>query len=108
MSSTYSWVISSLDCYPEQDGKQDVVFTVYWRRQVTDNNYTADVYGSQVVTLDPAAPFTPYSQLTQTQVENWLVDAMGAAQVAAIDASLAEKIKDLAHPPVITLPLPWA
>jgi hypothetical protein len=108
MANTYTWVISALECYPEQDGKEDVVFTVHWRRQATDGTYNADIYGSQAVTLDPDAPFTPYADLTEEQVIGWLEEAFGpellAAQVEALDQQIANQI----NPPVVSPPLPWA
>lgn len=108
MSNSYNWVISQLEAYPEHEGHQEVVMTVHWRRQATDGTHYADVYGSQGVTLDPAAPFTPYADLTQSQVEGWLVDAMGADKVAEMDASLDKQIENQINPPVVTPPLPWA
>lgn len=109
MATEYKWVVSQLDCYPEQEGKQDVVFTCHWRRQATDGNgHNGDIYGSQAVTLDPAAPFTPYASLTEAQVIGWLEEAFGtetlAAQVAALDGQIADQI----NPPVISPALPWA
>lgn len=107
MSNTYSWVISALECYPQLEGHSDVVFTVHWRRQATDGTHTAEIYGSQAVTLDPAAPFTPYDQLTEAQVITWLEDAFGeellAAQITALDTQIENQI----NPPVVTPPLPW-
>lgn len=109
MATTYSWVISSLECYPEFEGKKDVVFTVHWRRRATDGQgHNGDIYGVQAVTLDPLAPFTPYANLTAAQVEGWVVNAMGAARIAALDADLAKQIADQIAPPVSTPPLPWA
>ena len=108
MSNSYSWVISQLECYPLQDGNEDVVFQIHWRRQATDGTHHADVYGSQSVTLDPDAPFTPYADLTQAIVEGWLKDAMGAERVAEMDAALDKQIEDLINPPVLRMPLPWS
>ena len=107
MSNTYTWVISQLEAYPSYEGKTDVVFTVHWRRQATDGTHFADVYGSQSVTLEPDAPFTPYADLTQAEVEGWLEDAIGAERVAEMDAALDAQIENQINPPVITPPLPW-
>lgn len=107
MPTTYSWVISQLECYPQHEGHTDVVFTVHWRRQATDGSHTADVYGSQAVTLDPDAPFTPYDQITKAQVEGWLEDAMGSDKVAELDANLDKQIEDQKNPPVVRPALPW-
>lgn len=107
MANTYNWVISQLDCYPEQSGKSNVVFTIHWRREAINGAYQASSYGSQTVTLDPAAPFTPYSQLTQAQVERWLIDAMSVTSVAEMDVGLAAQIDAQMNPSVIAPPLPW-
>lgn len=107
MSNSYNWVISQLEAYPEYEGHQEVVMTVHWRRQATDGTHFADVYGSQAVTLDADAPFTPYADLTQADVEGWLEDAMGAERVAEMDASLDKQIENQINPPVVRPALPW-
>lgn len=107
MSNTYTWVISQLEAYPEKDGHQDVVMTVHWRRQATDGTHNADIYGSQAVTLDAEAPFTPYADLTFDQVVGWLEGAMGAETLAAQEAALDQQIANQINPPVIRPPLPW-
>jgi hypothetical protein len=105
--NTYDWVISQLDCYPLQDDNEDVVFQIHWRRQATDGTHHADVYGSQAVTLDADAPFTPYADLTQADVEGWLEDAMGVERVDEMDASLDKQIEDQINPPILRPALPW-
>lgn len=107
MPNTYTWIISVLEAYPEKEDKADVVFTIHWRRQATDGTHTADVYGSQGLTLDPEAPFTPYKDLTFAQVCGWLESAMGAERVAEIDLAIDKQIEDQINPPVVRPPLPW-
>lgn len=107
MANTYTWVISQLDAYPQQDGHTDVVFVVHWRRQATDGEHTADVYGSQAVTLDPEAPFTPYADLTEAQVIGWLEEAFGPETLAAQVAALGQQIANQINPPTVSPPLPW-
>lgn len=108
MANTYTWVISQLECYPQHEGNQDVVFTIHWRRQVTDGTHNADIYGSQSVTLNPDEPFTPYADLTEAQVIGWLEAAFGAETLASQVAALDKQIEDQINPPVIRPPLPWA
>jgi hypothetical protein len=108
MANQYSWIISQLECYPQHEGNQDVVFTIHWRRQATDGTHHADVYGSQSVTLDPDAPFTPYANLTEAQVIGWLEDAFGDEQLAAQKATLDKQIADQINPPIVRPKLPWA
>lgn len=109
MANTYTWDVAQLECYPEHDGKKDVVFNIHWRRIATKtSSVTADAYGSQIVTLDPAMPFTPFANITKNQVIDWLVAAMGADRVAEIDAGLDAKIEALTNPPVLIPALPWS
>jgi hypothetical protein len=97
-----------MDAYPEQDGETDVVFNVHWTLTGTDGTYSGNVYGSQSVTVDPEAPFTPYADLTQAQVIGWVKDALGEEQVASLEANVAEQIANQINPPVVTPDLPWS
>lgn len=108
MSNTYAWVISQLDCYPEHEGRTNVVFNIHWRRKATDGVREADVYGTQMVTLDSTASFTPYNKLTKTQIEGWLKNSIGTAQIAALDANLDKQIADQVAPSVNQPSLPWS
>ena len=107
MTITNTWAIVQLDCYPELGGETEVVFTVHWTLAGTDGTYTGSVYGSQTITIDPAAPFTPYADLTEAQVIGWVQSAMGAEQVASYEANVATQIENQIDPPVVTPPLPW-
>jgi len=108
MPTTYTWAVQQMDAYPEADGETDVVFNVHWTLTGTDGTYTGSVYGTQGVSLDPAAPFTPYANLTEAQVLGWVQDAMSTEQVVSYEANVAQQIADQIAPPVVTPPLPWA
>ena len=108
MPITNTWNVVQMDAYPEEDGETDVVFNVHWTLTGTDGTYAGGVYGTQGVTVDPAEPFTPYEDLTLDQVVGWVQDAMGAEQVAAYEANVAEQIANQINPPVVTPPLPWS
>lgn len=108
MPTTYKWIISSLECYPEKEDKQDVVFIIHWRRQAMDSGYIAEIYGDQFISLDPLEPFTPYPNLTEPQVIGWLESSLGEKTLAAQKISLDKQIADQIDPPVITPPIPWS
>lgn len=109
MANIHLWAINQLECYPEFEGKKDVVFNIHWQRVASsDAGFSADVYGTQAVVLDPTALFTPFANLTKNQVVDWLVAAMGAARVAELDAALDAKIEALTNPPILTPALPWS
>lgn len=106
--NTYNWLISSLQCYPQEAGKQNVVFMIHWRRQaVNETGLTGDVNGAEPITLDPNAEFTPFENLTEAEVIGWLVAALGPDRIAETQEALDKQISDQVTPPVITPPLPW-
>jgi hypothetical protein len=108
MAVTNTWAVQQMDCYPEEGGETDVVFNVHWTLTGTEAGFTASVYGSQAVAVDPAEPFTPYADLTEMQVIGWVQSAMGAEAVASYEANVATQINDQVAPPVVTPDLPWA
>jgi len=107
MSNVYTWVISELQCYPQKDGFFDVVFILHWRRRAVGETHSAEVYGAQQITFDPAKPFTPYKDLTFVQICGWLEGAMGEARVAELDAELDKQIDNQKNLPVVVSALPW-
>ena len=102
-----TWNINQLDAYPEYEGNADVVFTVHWSITATEDEYVGYAYGSQSLTLGHESAFTPYNELTQKQVTDWVHDAMGQEQVAAYETVVMKQIDDAKNPPVINPPLPW-
>lgn len=104
--TTFTWTITAMNEYPELDGEQDVVFCAHWTCTGTDGEYTASVYSSQQITVDSGEPFTPYSQLTQDQVLNWVWSS--GVDKAVTEAAVQQQIDNLINPPVVSLPLPWA
>lgn len=104
--STKTWVISALDTKPSEGGLTSVVDTVHWRRIATDGTNTVDSYGSQQLG-SPGDVFIPFEQLTPADVEAWLVEAIGADGLAAIDANLDDRLQMLAAPPIVTVAPPW-
>lgn len=108
MPITNTWSINRMDCYPEYEGRTDVVFTAHWLLVGSDGTHVGSTYGSCGLTLDPEASFTPFADLTEEQAIGWVKDALGAEQVAALEAGVAQQIEDQINPPVVTPPLPWS
>jgi hypothetical protein len=108
MTITYTWSVTQMDAYPEADGEKDVVFTVHWTLSGTDGTYNSSVYGTAGVTVNPAEPFTPYADLTETQVVGWVQESLGPTIVASFEANITTQIANQINPPVVTPPLPWA
>jgi hypothetical protein len=108
MTITYNWIVSQMDAYPEYEDHTDVVFTVHWRLDGTDGEYSAGVYGSVGISTDSEETFTSYNELTEAQVIGWVKDALGEEQVASYEENVAQQIANQINPPVVTPPLPWS
>jgi hypothetical protein len=93
-----------MDCYPQEDGNTDVVFTVHWTCSGTDGTYNASIYSTCGVPLT-AGTFTPYDQLTQAQVLGWCW--ANGVDKDATEASIQSSIDGQINPTVIQPPLPW-
>ena len=104
MAISYSWNVSTVDTYPTHNSQSDVVYNVHWRLTATDdtnkdsdgNNWTAEVYGTQVVDTSDLSSFTAFADLTASDVQGWVESALGADKVtemkASLDANIAAKI----------------
>ena len=76
MAAVITWKVEQMNCYPSAEGETDVVFTVYWRcngEETTETDtYYGTSYGSTNVEYKEGQPFTPYADLTEDQVLNWV------------------------------------
>lgn len=106
MSTTITWTVTAMDCYPQADGQTDVVFTVHYNCAGTDGTYNASVYNTQAVTYTAGSPYTPYADLTQNEVLGWIW-ASGVDK-AATEAAVEQMIENQINPPVVSPPLPWS
>lgn len=105
MPATITWSVTQMDCYPQVQGKTDVVFTVHWTCAGAQDPYKANVYGTCTVPM-PTGTFTPYASLTQAQVLSWVWDS--GVNKAATEAAVQQQINNLITPPVTAPKLPWA
>lgn len=109
-NNTYTWSFSSIDVYPKQDIYSDMVYCVRWRLKATDQStsHSIDTFGAQdVPAYNPdSGSFVPFSQLTEEQVTNWVMNAMGE-KYGQLTASLDASIDDMINPPTLHLPPPW-
>jgi hypothetical protein len=103
--TTFNWKIEQLNCYPQADNQTDVVFNIHWRLNGTDGTYSGSVYSTCGVTYVAGAPYTPYADLTQDQVLNWIW-ASGVDKDSA-EAAVQTQIDNQINPPVVSPQLPW-
>jgi len=102
---TYKWIFSAFDCKVSEDGMQDVVTTVHWRYNGTnEDGISAEMYGAQSVGTPTPDAFIPYPELSEDQVIGWMESTM---DVEAMQLNIANQIKAIINPVNVTLPAPW-
>jgi hypothetical protein len=101
------WNITRMDAYPQYEGHEKVVSTVYWRLlETTEGGQHGQVNGATNVSID-SNNFTPYEELTEAQVVLWVKDAIGPEAIASYEQNVLDQIAVEINPPIITPELPW-
>ena len=105
ITTSISWDVERMDCYPTYESQTDVVFIVHWRCTAVKDQYTATAYGTVNCTYTAGSPFTPYAQLTEQQVLDWVWENVNKDET---EAALVQNIANKINPLVISPPLPWS
>jgi len=95
----FNWTIPQMDRLTS-DG---FVCTVHYNVTATDDTYTSSTYGTIGYTQEPGETYTPYDQLTESQVVGWVQTSLGKDTV---EASLQSQIELQKHP-VQEAGVPW-
>jgi len=100
MSTTYVWKIAQVGTR-DSDNFEDVTLTdaivkVVWKKTGTDlNGFSATYVGE--TELDPtstsASSFINYSDVTSSDIIDWLEATISTEEMAKIDAVIAKKIE---------------
>ena len=108
METNFQWVISQLNCAVESEGLPNVINTIHWRYNATkveeDKTYFAETYGASSVAQPNPQNFTPYEDVTEQEIINWLEQIL---PIEAMQSSLEANINLQINPVEVTLPLPW-
>lgn len=107
MANTYVWKFESLDVYPTYQAFTNVVESIHWRLNADDGSgHTATAYGElKAGPVDPEN-FTPFVELTSTQVQGWTESLMGT-ELAALTGMLDQRIMEQVSPTVVAMSPPW-
>ena len=112
MGIEYKWSFPTLEVKPHVDGEADVVSVIHWvftgELASKEQTLVGSVYGSIGVEYKSGEPFTPFNQLQESQVQGWVVDSLGADQVASMRLAIQRQIEEQQEPSIKPLPPPWA
>ena len=101
--TTYTTTITAM--YTMDTPEPGFVVNLLWKVTGVDGQYTASIDGNSQFTVQEGT-FTPYSQLTESQVLGWIP----AEQIASAQACVQGQIDSMITPPVSpqNTPLPWS
>lgn len=108
MSNSYAWSVTSMDCYPQFEGQSNVVFNIKWKLTASDDINQYSFCGSQDISFNSEADFTPYKNLTENIVLDWVKNTLGEATIASIIKSVDVHLASMSIPRSVSLDLPWA
>lgn len=101
MAITYTLKVTQMDCLPQAEGQTDVVYCVHWAYTGTEGDRSAGFGGTTNLVYQQGSPFTPFDQLTETQVSEWVLEAWSADEKASREAAIASQLA------IVAPPLPW-
>ncbi len=122
---TFQYVVTSMLSYPQYESETDVVFKVYFDYVGSDTvsvqsqdpitklpititrDFTSKINSAVNVTYQGGTAFTPYSQLTNSQVIGWIESSVNPDMVNAWQTLITNEINQQINPTEQQLPLPW-
>lgn len=108
MTISYSLIPTAMTVAARQGGETNVVIRVDWQYVATDGIYKAiNPAGFTNLTYVSGAEFTPYDQLTQAEVAEWVLGSWSPEQLAANQKPLADSIAAQKAAPYSSPKLPW-
>lgn len=100
MANTYTWKINQLDAKIQENGLNNVIYTIHWSYIATDDSekpISASLIGTISVEYNEGNPFIPYDELTKNDVVGWL-ESSESIDVVEIKNNLDNQIELIKNP----------
>ena len=96
-----------MTAYPTYESQTNVVFQINWMLFGKDdsNGLVGSTSAQTTVTYVAGDPFIPYSQLTQAEVQGWIISDTPADQMTTYQNQVAARISEQLVEQ--KLPVPW-
>lgn len=104
METKFEWIISACDVILDEGTMKDVITTIHWRYNATNDGFFAETYGASGMSTPTPENFTDYSSVTKEQMVSWLE---GVLDVPTMQDNLNAQIELLKNPVTATLPPPF-
>lgn len=96
MTTKYEWKIGQLEIVPSQDGLTNVVQSVNWSYNASQDDYVVSTQGQTILNEPDKSTFVEFDKLTENDVITWVKLRMGETLLASyktnIDVLLQEKL----------------
>lgn len=103
---TYKWIFSQFKCKKVNEQFDNIVSVINWRYVGTnENGISADAYGSQEIDEPIPENFTPFNNLTESQVVSWMESFIDVSQM---QNEIENQINLIENPTHIILPPPFS
>jgi len=104
-----TWIIEWIKTTSVSTNPAEQVVQAGWRcngsQEFDGKTYRSTVYGSADFIYTEGASFTPFNELTEEQVIEWVWS--NGANKDEIEANVQRQIDEQLNPPIIQQPLPW-
>lgn len=107
MAINYTWSINTLEAKIHEDSLDNVVFNVHYKYLGVDDvneKYAISQMGILSVEYKVGEPFTPYEDLTESQVLGWLESGIN---IQEMQDAISKEIELLKNPVNENLLPPW-
>ena len=103
----YSMTIQEMLCYPQHEGKPNVVYKVRWVLVGTDGAHTACFTATTDIPPELNDDFIIYDNLSEEDVVKWVMTHTSDDLISAARAEIDRQIQNQINPPFVAPPLPW-
>lgn len=104
MAAQFIWSIEKMLCAPTLNNYANVVIQAHWRCSGDIDGDTYSSYGTCNL-VEPGDTFTPYNQLTEQQVLQWVWEN-GVSKIQ-VENAMKKNHNDKINPTSTTPDLPW-
>lgn len=106
MSMTYVWEIHRLES-KTVNGNEDSIELVHWAKiGIADDDTRVRFCGVTPISSEDTTNFTPYADLTEAQVIEWVKAAISPEEMVEVDKFLEENLAEKRNP-TTTKRNPW-
>jgi hypothetical protein len=104
----YKWSIQSVELELEKNSLRDVVKSVRWVYQATEDEYNAAIEGEVILPSPTKEAFVEFGSLNEQKVIGWLEQGYGSETIQSMQSRLADQIEAKKNPKTRVVSNPWS